>query len=195
MSTRASEHHLMQRAIAAAAGARSRTSPNPWVGCVIETPEGDDVRRRHRTTGRSSRRDRGTASGRRTGRRGRRSSRPSSPARITDGPRHASTRSSRRVSRGSSSASKTLTRTSTGAASRSCRAAGIEVTSRRVRGRGAGTACAVPEAPSHRSAVCRAQARGHARRAHRGTRRHEPVDHRRARTARRPSVSGPRATP
>ncbi len=41
MSTRASEHHLMQRAIAAAAGARSRTSPNPWVGCVIETPEGD----------------------------------------------------------------------------------------------------------------------------------------------------------
>ena len=41
MSTRASEHHLMQRAIAAAAGARSRTSPNPWVGCVIETPGGD----------------------------------------------------------------------------------------------------------------------------------------------------------
>ena len=41
MSTRASEHHLMQRAIAAAAGARRRTSPNPWVGCVIETPEGD----------------------------------------------------------------------------------------------------------------------------------------------------------
>ena len=41
MSTRASEHHLMQRAIAAAAGARSRTSPNPWVGCVVETPQGD----------------------------------------------------------------------------------------------------------------------------------------------------------
>ena len=41
MSTRASEQHLMQRAIAAAAGARSRTSPNPWVGCVVETPQGD----------------------------------------------------------------------------------------------------------------------------------------------------------
>jgi diaminohydroxyphosphoribosylaminopyrimidine deaminase / 5-amino-6-(5-phosphoribosylamino)uracil reductase len=41
VSTRASEHHLMQRAIAAAAGARSRTSPNPWVGCVVETPQGD----------------------------------------------------------------------------------------------------------------------------------------------------------
>lgn len=41
MSTRASEHHLMQRAIAAAAGARSRTSPNPWVGCVVETLQGD----------------------------------------------------------------------------------------------------------------------------------------------------------
>jgi diaminohydroxyphosphoribosylaminopyrimidine deaminase / 5-amino-6-(5-phosphoribosylamino)uracil reductase len=41
VSTRASEQHLMQRAIAAAAGARSRTSPNPWVGCVVETPQGD----------------------------------------------------------------------------------------------------------------------------------------------------------
>jgi diaminohydroxyphosphoribosylaminopyrimidine deaminase/5-amino-6-(5-phosphoribosylamino)uracil reductase len=41
VSTRASEHHLMQRAIAAAAGARSRTSPNPWVGCVVETLQGD----------------------------------------------------------------------------------------------------------------------------------------------------------
>ena len=30
----------MQRAIAAAASARTRTSPNPWVGCVILAPDG-----------------------------------------------------------------------------------------------------------------------------------------------------------
>ena len=30
----------MRRALALAAGARGRTSPNPWVGCVIETADG-----------------------------------------------------------------------------------------------------------------------------------------------------------
>jgi diaminohydroxyphosphoribosylaminopyrimidine deaminase / 5-amino-6-(5-phosphoribosylamino)uracil reductase len=41
VSTRPSDEQLMQRAITAAAGARSRTSPNPWVGCVVETISGD----------------------------------------------------------------------------------------------------------------------------------------------------------
>jgi diaminohydroxyphosphoribosylaminopyrimidine deaminase/5-amino-6-(5-phosphoribosylamino)uracil reductase len=40
VSTRASNEELMQRAIALAAGARTRTSPNPWVGCVIEAVDG-----------------------------------------------------------------------------------------------------------------------------------------------------------
>ena len=40
MDDRASDEQLMRRAIALAAGARSRTSPNPWVGCVIEAPDG-----------------------------------------------------------------------------------------------------------------------------------------------------------
>lgn len=30
----------MRRAIELAAGVRGRTSPNPWVGCVVETPDG-----------------------------------------------------------------------------------------------------------------------------------------------------------
>ena len=41
MSTRASDEQLMQRAIALAATARTRTSPNPWVGCAIQTLAGE----------------------------------------------------------------------------------------------------------------------------------------------------------
>ena len=35
-----SDDELMERAIALAAGARARTPPNPWVGCVIQTEDG-----------------------------------------------------------------------------------------------------------------------------------------------------------
>ena len=41
MSTRASDEQLMRQAIALAATARTRTSPNPWVGCAIQTTAGD----------------------------------------------------------------------------------------------------------------------------------------------------------
>ena len=41
MSTRASDEQLMRRAIALAATARTRTSPNPWVGCALQTAAGD----------------------------------------------------------------------------------------------------------------------------------------------------------
>jgi acetyl esterase/lipase len=37
VSTRASDKQLMRRAIALAATARTRTSPNPWVGCALQT--------------------------------------------------------------------------------------------------------------------------------------------------------------
>jgi diaminohydroxyphosphoribosylaminopyrimidine deaminase/5-amino-6-(5-phosphoribosylamino)uracil reductase len=41
VSTRASDEQLMRQAIALAATARTRTSPNPWVGCAIQTTAGD----------------------------------------------------------------------------------------------------------------------------------------------------------
>ena len=34
------DHRHMLRAVELAAGVRTATSPNPWVGCVIVTPEG-----------------------------------------------------------------------------------------------------------------------------------------------------------
>lgn len=40
MSPSASDERLMQRAIAQAAHARTRTSPNPWVGCVVVAADG-----------------------------------------------------------------------------------------------------------------------------------------------------------
>jgi diaminohydroxyphosphoribosylaminopyrimidine deaminase/5-amino-6-(5-phosphoribosylamino)uracil reductase len=40
VSTRASDEQLMRQAIALAATARTRTSPNPWVGCAIQTTAG-----------------------------------------------------------------------------------------------------------------------------------------------------------
>src|SRR5262245_43328965 len=38
--TRATDEPLMQRAIRPAAGPRPRTSPNPWVGCVVAAADG-----------------------------------------------------------------------------------------------------------------------------------------------------------
>ena len=87
----------MGRAIELAAGVRSITSPNPWVGAVLVTTDGSDLRRRHRASGSTSRRDRRP---RRRPRRRRRSSRAqrctrrSSRARITAARRRAPMRSS-----------------------------------------------------------------------------------------------------
>ena len=65
MSTSASDEQLMHRAIELAALLATRTSPNPWVGCVIETPDGDRLRGRHRAAGRPARRGRRPRGGRR----------------------------------------------------------------------------------------------------------------------------------
>ena len=68
-------------------------------------------------------------------------------------------------------------------------ASGRASRSRRRRGGGRlGAAGAVPHPPAHRSALRRAQAGGHRRRPHGGTRRHEPVDHRRRRQGRCPPL-------
>ncbi|HVE46410.1 MAG TPA: bifunctional diaminohydroxyphosphoribosylaminopyrimidine deaminase/5-amino-6-(5-phosphoribosylamino)uracil reductase RibD [Acidimicrobiales bacterium] len=40
MTSRQQDEELMQRAVALAASVRSTTSPNPWVGCVVATPDG-----------------------------------------------------------------------------------------------------------------------------------------------------------
>ncbi len=40
MGARSSDEQLMERAIVLAASARTRTSPNPWVGCVVEAADG-----------------------------------------------------------------------------------------------------------------------------------------------------------
>ena len=48
----------MQQAVDSAAAVRGTTSPNPWVGCVIECRRRRPVRRRHRAAGRLPRRGR-----------------------------------------------------------------------------------------------------------------------------------------
>ncbi|HUP71300.1 MAG TPA: bifunctional diaminohydroxyphosphoribosylaminopyrimidine deaminase/5-amino-6-(5-phosphoribosylamino)uracil reductase RibD [Acidimicrobiales bacterium] len=40
MESRQYDEMLMQRAVVLASGVRATTSPNPWVGCVIATPDG-----------------------------------------------------------------------------------------------------------------------------------------------------------
>ncbi len=40
VESRQYDEKLMQRAVVLAAGVRATTSPNPWVGCVIATPDG-----------------------------------------------------------------------------------------------------------------------------------------------------------
>ena len=130
MSTRASEHQLMQRAIAAAAGARSRTSPNPWVGVCHRdagraTPSKAPPNRRGVPTPRSSRCERPAHAAER-------GDALLDPRALLAPRPHAArapTRSSRPAWRGSSSASRTPTRTSPGAGIARLRAAGIEVES------------------------------------------------------------------
>ena len=189
MGTRASDEQLMQRAIA---------PPRPLAVAPLRTLGWGASSRRRRATPSKARPSRRAVLTPRSwrcarpahGPRARRSSRRSSPARITAGPRPASTRSSRRASPGSSSASKIPTPTSTARASRSCAPRAS---------RCAPASCAdevraqlAPYLKHRRTGrpYRRAQARRHARRAHRGTRWHEPVDHRRARTARCASAPG-----
>ena len=70
------------------------------------------------------------------------------------------------------------------------RAAGIDVADGRGRRRGRRAARALPHPPHHRSPPRRAQAGRQPRRAHRRPRRHQPVDHRRGRPGRRPPPAG-----
>ena len=128
MSTRASDEQLMQRAIELAATARTRTSPNPWVGCVDPEPGRRALRGRDRAA-RAGPTPRSLPCGppaRRLA--ARRLPRPSSRARTTAAPRPAWTRSSLRAWRVWSSASKTPTRMCAGEGIARLRAAGIEVT-------------------------------------------------------------------
>ena len=177
----------MGRAIELAAGVRSSTSPNPWVGCVIEPGGGFEGATQppggpHAevvalaaagaqargatlyTTLEPCSHTRPHAAVRRRHRR--RRHRPG-------GRRHRGPRPPR-----------------AGRGHRRLREAGVEVDVGVRGGRGAGPAGPLPQAPRHRTALGGAQAGGHPRRAHRRGRRLQPVDHRRRGQGRRPPPAG-----
>ena len=135
VSTRASDEQLMQRAIELAATARTRTSPNPWVGCAIQSPGGELFEGATEPPGGPHAEVVALRSAGAAGSRARRSPRPSSRARITAAPLPVWTRSSLRASRVSSSASKTPTRMCEARASPGCGPRGSRSPPERVRTR------------------------------------------------------------
>ena len=146
VTRRDDDEAAMGRAIELAAGVRTSTSPNPWVGCVIEPGR---VRGRHPAAGRAPRRDRGPATPPATRPGAPPSTPPSSRAPTPAAPRRASTPSSPPASPGWSSASRTPTPRCAGAGIAALRAAGVEVDVGRRRRRGAGPARPLPQAPHH----------------------------------------------
>ena len=177
------ERDAPRRSRVAAGVARARRRPDPWVGCGGRAGRRPDIRFEGATaaaaaapTPRSSRsRAAGAAA------RGRhRCTPPSSRARTTAARRRAPTRSStpasRRVVVG---LERSRPEGGRPGHRRGCATAGIEVDVGVGADEVAEPARALPHAPPHRPALRGAEAGGHARRPHRGARRHQPVDHRR----------------
>ena len=160
MSTRASDEQLMQRAIELAATARTRTSPNPWVGCVDPEPGRRALRGRHRAPGRAPRRGRRAAVPPARLPAARRLPRPSSRARTTAAPRPAPTRSSPRASARVVVGIEDPDPQVAGEGIARLRAAGDRGRRRACADEVRGTAGALPQAPAHRPAVGGAEAGG-----------------------------------